>query len=413
LSMVKDYGFRIDGRTGEGYLPRKQEANKFSLPKCFTNGWADSELKSRYGTKADKLEAGIYKKIRKYLYELENNICFDHLSISIGPELNSVECQGWGFSQLIKKHGRHPIKGQLTIKYVEPELWEISGSGDLEHVKIIYGTVADKLEQKFYEEIVKSLAKSNIRFDRIVIKIEPDLKWADCWIDGLTQCKKIEGTEVWERIKGHLGVENIDRLNWKISGSRDIGHIKIDINVEPLLSSLQGSILQFRLVADMTPEQVKEVSWPNSDLDGYIWLPLASYVEDTRHVKLSRRRIDDMVYMLVSNKPNQTMLADGSWLLKDTSTTTDMPGNPAVRLRFNKEGLRKMNKLQERRNRGRQLAACIDGEINSVSRIGGHKGYQVLITADFTKEQAKSLAKSLLNGTHLKSEEAKAANTFP
>jgi bla regulator protein BlaR1 len=398
LSTAKNYGFRIDGRTGEGYLPRKRWPSIYPLPKYMMSGWAETGLKSKYGTEADKLEAALHKKIRKYMDDLENHIGFDRLSITVGADFKSADCRISGLSHLVKKQGRQPIKGQLQIKYVEPEQWEITGSGYLENVKITYGTTADKVEKIFYEAIIKSLAKSNVRFDGMDIAVEPDLKWAGCsWINGLTQCKNIEGTEVWERIKGHLSIENIDRVNWKISGSEGLAHIKIDINIEQILSSLPGSILEYRLVADMKPEQAKKIPCPKSGLAEYIWLPVASQVSDSMNVNLPYRRIADVVYLLVSNKPKQTMLADGSWSIKETSVTNYRPGKPAVHVRFNKKGKQKMQYL-DRRYHWEKLAVCVDGEIISESIPISH-----LITGNFTEDYVKKLAKLLLNGRHLKS----------
>jgi len=241
LSMVKEYGFRIDGNTGQAYPPENQEPNRYSLPRSLTNGFSELELKIQYGTEADKLEARLYEKVSRYLHD--NDIAFSSLAFTVEPHLKKAQCQISGPSKYVPKSERQqkddsprqPIKGQLKIKYIEPQLWEISGTDDLKYFKTIYGTAADRLEKKFHEEISKSLKKSNIRFNRIHINIRPDLSRARCSVEGIGRLDEIEGKESWQRLRGHIRAQKTDQYNWQISGTDDIEHIKLRINVKDVM----------------------------------------------------------------------------------------------------------------------------------------------------------------------------------
>ncbi|MHC4553292.1 MAG: M56 family metallopeptidase [Planctomycetota bacterium] len=72
-------------------------------------------------------------------------------------------------------------------------------------------------------------------------------------------------------------------------------------------SSGNGKRLEFRLVADTPQELADEVEWPESNVDGYQWMKLKPQTDDNWHRNALCRQVGDDIYLLVSNKADETM----------------------------------------------------------------------------------------------------------
>ncbi len=68
--------------------------------------------------------------------------------------------------------------------------------------------------------------------------------------------------------------------------------------------------------------------------------------------------------------------------------------DPAIEVRFTKEGAKKIAKLSEE-HAGKPLAIVIDGKVISAPILRGKIGERAQITGRFTKEEAEKIAKAI------------------
>jgi len=167
-------------------------------------------------------------------------------------------------------------------------------------------------------------------------------------------------------------------------------------SVQPSLTDTK-STLEFRLVANMTREQVVGFNGADINLAGYEWVPVKNSSDSVWHNNMPRRNVGDEVQLMVSNQQSTTMLADGSWGLEKAIVSSDELGNPAIEIFFDAAGREKFYTLTNNHIQ-RQLAICIDGKVCSAPHIMTAVRSAAIITGNFTEEEARSLATALAKG---------------
>ncbi|MHC4951009.1 MAG: SecDF P1 head subdomain-containing protein, partial [Planctomycetota bacterium] len=158
--------------------------------------------------------------------------------------------------------------------------------------------------------------------------------------------------------------------------------------------------LEFRAAANLNAKQAGEVDWPISDLDGYIWVQ----IEDAANANnlLPVRRIENERYLLVSDKPSEVMLADGSWGLVDVKAKPDSKNEHwGILATFDKNGSEKFHSLTQK-NLKRHIAIVVDGKVLSAPQVMMPLSKQAIITGNLTKERAEELVKTLQKGVSTK-----------
>ncbi|MBN2842768.1 MAG: hypothetical protein JXM68_06735, partial [Sedimentisphaerales bacterium] len=169
----------------------------------------------------------------------------------------------------------------------------------------------------------------------------------------------------------------------------------IDTNEPAPKAVMQTGKLEFRIAADSSLGLDQSKLDINTKLDGWQWLPvLNDSVKITNKIHTSK---DGRTYLLVSNQPDKTMLADSSWGLINCGVETDPYGNQAIGITFDDFGSEQFLALTGS-NIEKPLAICLDGEVYSVPNIMSKISGKAMITGIFSKEQATELANKLRNG---------------
>ncbi len=161
--------------------------------------------------------------------------------------------------------------------------------------------------------------------------------------------------------------------------------------------SKTGSILEFRLLAELRPEQLERVSWPESNLDGYQWMKVRKQEAADWNANTLHRRVNDDVYVLVSSREGEAMPADGSWGLLRAGLTTDAMNKLALSVDLDEPSQEKFHALTQKHVK-RQLAICLDGEVISAPTIMSAIRNRAIITGNFTEPEAKAIVEALKNG---------------
>jgi ankyrin repeat protein len=181
-------------------------------------------------------------------------------------------------------------------------------------------------------------------------------------------------------------------------------NFKTDVQVE-VAEELRGSKgLAFRIVpfsvtsgtaqGPLTAEQeqgyrshLKEYGpdRPYNKSNQYIWLPVG---EDVITNTAITGEFEEQKYVLVSNKPDETMLYDGSWYVNFVDRKRDNEWAAkyhSVVARFDEYGTHLFSSLTNN-HIGRNLAVVNDGKVVFASTIQ-RREYQAAITGDFTQKQ--------------------------
>ena len=128
----------------------------------------------------------------------------------------------------------------------------------------------------------------------------------------------------------------------------------------------------------------------------YIWLPVRGDANAFEWLVTAER--DGRTYLLVSDRPGEVMLAAARggerWGLKRAVASSDDSGRPAVRVEFDENGARLMDRLT-RDNLRRALAIVVRGEVVSAPTVQARIARQAIITGRFTARQARELAEAL------------------
>jgi hypothetical protein len=112
---------------------------------------------------------------------------------------------------------------------------------------------------------------------------------------------------------------------------------------------------------------------------------------------LVTRQHEGTKYILLSDRPDETMLPERGWGLEEAWVDTDELGNPCVYVRFDEAGARKLRRLTSA-NRGRHLAILVDDKVYSVPVIRGVISERAVISGRFTRQEAAELARALRVG---------------
>jgi beta-lactamase regulating signal transducer with metallopeptidase domain len=158
--------------------------------------------------------------------------------------------------------------------------------------------------------------------------------------------------------------------------------------------------LEFRIVADIATEQAQNISFPQSDLDGYIWVAIKNEDKGQQwpwYTDLPYKKVDDAIYLLVNNKPSGTMLADGSWGLQKVYPRTDAMGRSAIGFDFDEKGAELFYDLTSQ-HIGRRLAIIIDNVVYSAPQINSAVRGSGIITGQFNETEIQKLVEMLSVG---------------
>ncbi len=136
--------------------------------------------------------------------------------------------------------------------------------------------------------------------------------------------------------------------------------------------------LEFRILADSVGSSGDPIS--SSDLAKYkedlkrngpvngkdhIWLPILKGYKPSQSISTNYK---GQTYILVSNKPGKTMLADGSWGLEKSRFIGDYKQYPGIELYFDMPAT-ELIKMLSWMHIGSQMAVIVDGKVISVKKI--------------------------------------------
>jgi hypothetical protein len=172
---------------------------------------------------------------------------------------------------------------------------------------------------------------------------------------------------------------------------------KLEFRIAP------ASVESSRVPGPFTPEQEQAYRQhlqeygprkPFSKVQQYLWLPLhARTAEPTAVTEDYQGR----KYVLVSNKSDQIMTADGSWGVQAAYPDKDWMGRRAIGLELDEAGGEKL--LPITLNRVDQtLAIVLDGQVLSVPRINAPLRNRALITGKFTEREIRRMIIALQKG---------------
>ncbi|NQV34795.1 MAG: hypothetical protein HQ515_19030 [Phycisphaeraceae bacterium] len=167
--------------------------------------------------------------------------------------------------------------------------------------------------------------------------------------------------------------------------------------------------LEFRMLYDtVASEELQEFrdhfkrlgpSGSLADPSPYIWLPMQS------RLNLPDAVIEEyqgQQYVLVSNQPEQIMMADGSWGILAVSPQADGMGRRAIGLEMDRPGGEKLRQITSH-NLERAMAIVLDGQVLSAPTIKSAIGRHVIITGKFTEPEVRDMMVSLQKGMRPKS----------
>ncbi len=159
--------------------------------------------------------------------------------------------------------------------------------------------------------------------------------------------------------------------------------------------------LEFRVVPSLSPQQANEIDYPESDADGYKWLPARKEDDPDRerpwYTGMPYRTVENTVYGLVSDKTDEILLADGTWGLQDVYETSDPMGRPVVGFDFDEKGADLFYRLTSQHT-GKRLAIIIDGVIYSAPAIQSAVRGKGVITGHFDEAEIDRLVHLLQSG---------------
>jgi SecD/SecF fusion protein len=142
---------------------------------------------------------------------------------------------------------------------------------------------------------------------------------------------------------------------------------------------------------------------PEAVLDAgedYAWFPLAD--EKDGFSGLILHDYVDGTYILLSNKPGQTLLKASpgapEWSLKSATASFDNMGAPAVEFGMDDAGAKLFAQLTGN-NIKKPMAILLDGEVYSAPTIQSIISASGQITGRFTQEETKELARILASGS--------------
>ncbi len=127
----------------------------------------------------------------------------------------------------------------------------------------------------------------------------------------------------------------------------------------------------------------------------YAWLPVAAKL--TTAPQLVTGEYNGQNYVLVSDKPGQTMLSGKGWGLTKVYATKDNQNRPAVGFELDRLGTILLTALTER-NIGSALAVVVDGKIVSAPVVRNALGETGMITGEFNEKDIRDLVRALRTG---------------
>ena len=130
----------------------------------------------------------------------------------------------------------------------------------------------------------------------------------------------------------------------------------------------------------------------------HAWLPVAGEVANTP--RLVTGEYDGRRYLLVSDKPGQTMLpgeGKNAWGLAKVYRRTENSGRPAVGFDLDDRGTELFAALTKA-NIGYALAIVVDGKVVSAPVLKTALGKQGMITGRFSDQEVKAIVKALKAG---------------
>jgi beta-lactamase regulating signal transducer with metallopeptidase domain len=128
----------------------------------------------------------------------------------------------------------------------------------------------------------------------------------------------------------------------------------------------------------------------------YIWLPL--HDDGTRHPELVSGQYQGRDYLLVSDRPEDVMLAPGpgrpAWGLAKVYAQSDDQNRPAVGFQFDRNGAELFHALTSSHIR-QAMATVVHGEVVSAPVINSAMQENGMILGQFTPQQMKDLIRTL------------------
>jgi len=127
-----------------------------------------------------------------------------------------------------------------------------------------------------------------------------------------------------------------------------------------------------------------------------IWLPLRPHPR-TSFPDAIIETYQGQKYVLVSNQSEETMTADGSWGILAVSPQSDAMGRRAIGLELDQPGGENLRQITSQ-NIKRAMAIIVDGQVLSAPTITTTVGPHVIITGQFTDQEARDMMVSLQKG---------------
>lgn len=138
---------------------------------------------------------------------------------------------------------------------------------------------------------------------------------------------------------------------------------------------------------------------PGQKLLAYTWVPVEAEPSSLGALVWAER--DGTVYVLLSNKPAEKMLAsdagDDAWGIKDAFVDRDQLDRPAVMIVLDERGAQRLGRLS-RTHIGCTLAFVVNGKVFCVPVINSAIADMAIIEGDFSADDARSLAAAINAG---------------
>jgi len=135
--------------------------------------------------------------------------------------------------------------------------------------------------------------------------------------------------------------------------------------------------------------------------DSFQWSPVRGGGGRFAGIPLSQYKGQDHVLLCARAAYVLMPEVEGEWIwgLHDVQATRDSEGRPAIRIRFDRRGAKRLQELTAV-NIGNRLAVSIDGHVICTMVIAAALSRDMTIPGEFTEQEVKVLVQNLREGMH-------------